>query len=53
VALEDAIRRFSAISEQATQPEALYGADYAVTGMFQAGVTNIECVLSKSFSAVV
>jgi tetratricopeptide (TPR) repeat protein len=45
VALEDAIKRLSAISETDSKPEIPYAADYSFTGMFQPGVTNVECVL--------
>lgn len=45
LALEDAVKRLSAISELEFKPEALYGTDLSFTGIFQPGVTNVECVL--------
>lgn len=45
VVLEDAVKRLSAISETDFKPEIPYAADYSFTGMFQPGVTNVECVL--------
>jgi hypothetical protein len=44
-ALEDAIKHLGAICETSYKPPVLYGADLSFTGVFQAGVTNIECVL--------
>lgn len=45
LALEDAVKRLSAVSEPGFKPEVLYGTDLSFTGVFQPGVTNIECVL--------
>ena len=45
LALEDAVKRLAAIAARSPQESALYGADYSFTGIFQQGVTNVECVL--------
>jgi hypothetical protein len=44
-ALEDAIKRLGAISEASFAPPIFYCADLSFTGVFQAGVTNTECLL--------
>lgn len=46
VALEDAVKRLSAISEQKSGAEMPYGTEYAFAGMFQKGAEKgFECVL--------
>ncbi len=45
LALEDAVKRLGSIAEQPLAASTLYGADYSFTGIFQQGVTNVECIL--------